>query len=418
MKMVMIYLAILPAAVLMYFIYKADKVEKEPVELLVKIFLYGVVTTISAVILELLGDDILGFFLYEDSLPFIFLENFFVVALAEELGKYVVVKKVAWKHPAFNYTFDAVVYAVFASLGFAVLENILYLTDASITTAVMRGVLAVPGHAIDAVFMGSYFGAAKRCEALGDKNGMKTNLQKALIVPVGIHGFYDFCLSVSDYYPIAIVVFFVFEICITIYAIRKVKKLSASDTALFPTGYYPGATIAAQMYNQRAMGFEPMPVQPAMNFDPMTGQPLQPIAQPVQPAMNFDPMTGQPLQPVMQPVQPAMNFDPMTGKPLHPVEQPVQPVVQPAMNFDPMTGKPLHPAAQSAVQPVMQPIQPAMNFDPMTGEPLHPVAQPAQSAVQPSTPADNDAPAEPKEFVPVTPIQYDPVTGQPVVITE
>ncbi|WP_034476066.1 PrsW family intramembrane metalloprotease, partial [Butyrivibrio proteoclasticus] len=282
--MVMIYLAILPAAVLMYFIYKADKVEKEPVELLVKIFLYGVVTTISAVILELLGDDILGFFLYEDSLPFIFLENFFVVALAEELGKYVVVKKVAWKHPAFNYTFDAVVYAVFASLGFAVLENILYLTDASITTAVMRGVLAVPGHAIDAVFMGSYFGAAKRCEALGDKNGMKTNLQKALIVPVGIHGFYDFCLSVSDYYPIAILVFFVFEICITIYAIRKVKKLSASDTALFPTGYYPGATIAAQMYNQRAMGFEPMPVQPAMNFDPMTGQPLQPVMQPIQPA--------------------------------------------------------------------------------------------------------------------------------------
>lgn len=395
--MVMIYLAILPAAALMYFIYKADKVEKEPVELLVKIFLYGVVTTISAVILELLGDDILGFFLYEDSLPFIFLENFFVVALAEELGKYVVVKKVAWKHPAFNYTFDAVVYAVFASLGFAVLENILYLTDASITTAVMRGVLAVPGHAIDAVFMGSYFGAAKRCEALGDKNGMKTNLQKALIVPVGIHGFYDFCLSVSDYYPIAIVVFFVFEICITIYAIRKVKKLSASDTALFPTGYYPGATIAAQMYNQRAMGFEPMPVQPAMNFDPMTGQPLQPV---------------------MQPDQPAMNFDPMTGQPLHPIAQPVQPVVQPAMNFDPMTGEPLHPAAQSAVQPVMQPIQPAMNFDPMTGEPLHPVAQPVQSVVQPSTPADNDAPAEPKEFVPVSPVQYDPVTGQPVVLPE
>ncbi len=391
--MVMIYLAILPAAVLMYFIYKADKVEKEPVELLVKIFLYGVVTTISAVILELLGDDILGFFLYEDSLPFIFLENFFVVALAEELGKYVVVKKVAWKHPAFNYTFDAVVYAVFASLGFAVLENVLYLTDASITTAVMRGILAVPGHAIDAVFMGSYFGAAKRCEALGDKNGMKTNLQMALIVPVGIHGFYDFCLSVSDYYPIAILVFFVFEICITIYAIRKVKKLSASDTALFPTGYYPGATIAAQMYNQRAMGFEPMPVQPAMNFDPMTGQPLQPVMQPVQPV-----------------VQPAMNFDPMTGQPLHPIEQPVQPVMQPAMNFDPMTGKPLHP-----VQPA---VQPAMNFDPMTGQPLHPIAQPVQSVVQPSTPADNDAPAEPKEFVPVTPIQYDPVTGQPVVITE
>ena len=385
--MVMIYLAILPAAVLLYFIYKADKVEKEPVELLVKIFLYGVVSTISAVILEVLGDEILGIFLYEDSFLFILLENFLVVALAEEFGKYFVVKKIAWKHPAFNYTFDAVVYAVFASLGFAVLENILYLTDASFTTAVMRGILAVPGHAIDAVFMGSYFGAAKRCEALGDKKGMKTNLQKALIVPVCIHGFYDFCLSISDYYPIAILVFIVFEICITIYAIRKVKKLSASDTAFFPTGYYPGATIAAQMYNQRTMGFEPMP-----------GQPVQPTFQPVmQPGMNFDPMTGKPLHPMAQPGQP--------------VVQPVAQAVQPAMNFDPMTGKPLH---SMPAQSVVQPMQPAMNFDPMTGKPLHPAAQPVQS----TTPADDDAPAEPKEFVPVTPIQYDPVTGQPVILTE
>jgi RsiW-degrading membrane proteinase PrsW (M82 family) len=294
----MVYLAVIPAIFLMFYVYKADKVEKEPIGLLVKIFIGGVLTTISAIILETIGENVLSVFVYQDSYLFVFLENFFVVALAEEAGKYLVVKKVAWKHPAFNYTFDAVVYAVFASLGFAALENILYLTDATITTAVMRGVLAVPGHAIDAVFMGSYFGYAKRCEALGDKAGTKNNLRKALWIPVFIHGFYDFCLSVD--FELAIVVFFVFEIFITIYAVKKVKKLSASDTAIFPDGRYPGATTVSQLVGQGVIELDQTSgqvvyhVPPKMNYDPVTGEPLD-MAQ-TQQNYNYDPMTGEKLR--------------------------------------------------------------------------------------------------------------------------
>ncbi len=338
MRLFMIFLAILPAAVLMWYIYSKDKIEKEPAGLLVKIFLFGVLTTISAIILENVGEAVISFFVYEDTILYTAIDMFLVVALAEEAGKYFVVKKVAWKHPAFNYTFDAVVYAVFASLGFAALENILYVIDDSISTAVMRALLSVPGHAIDAVFMGNYFGMAKRCEALGDESGKKYNLKMALIVPVLTHGFYDFCLSIDV--PGAMVVFFIFEVVITIVAFNKVNKLSREDTSIFPDGFYPGANRAQQLYYQGLVnGYQPVqgfiPIaqsQPVQGFNPVAQpQPVQGY-QSTQPrfAMNFDPMTG---EPIAKP-QYAMNFDPMTGEPI------AKP--KPAMNFDPVTGEPLN----------------------------------------------------------------------------
>lgn len=273
----MIVLALLPAVILLYMIYKADKIEKEPIGLLAKLFIFGVLSTISAMVLETIGCELIGIFFYEEDLIYIIIENFFIVALAEEIGKYIVVKKFAWNHPAFDYTFDAVVYAVVASLGFAAFENIMYLTDETLSTALMRGVLAVPGHAIDAVFMGYFFGLAKRYEVMGDKKRTKKNLKKALWIPVFTHGFYDFCLSVD--YTFMLVVFFVFEIFITIYAIRMIKKLSKEDTALYG-GTYPGANKVMQMLSKGVIRYDPMTgqayyVDPAtMNFDPVTGQPL------------------------------------------------------------------------------------------------------------------------------------------------
>ena len=63
----MVYLAVIPAIFLMFYVYKADKVEKEPIGLLVKIFIGGVLTTISAIILETIGENVLSVFVYQDS---------------------------------------------------------------------------------------------------------------------------------------------------------------------------------------------------------------------------------------------------------------------------------------------------------------------------------------------------------------
>ncbi len=369
-------LGILPAALLMRYIYKKDRIDKEPKGLLALLFFLGAVSTIFAALIENIGEDIIDDYFYTDSIVFLAIDAFLVVALAEELGKYFVVKKFAWNNAAFNTTFDAVVYAVFASLGFATLENILYLFDGSVYTAIVRGILSVPGHAIDAVFMGNYLGIAKRYEALGDNKGKKANLRKALLMPVLTHGFYDFCLFVQS--PISLLSFLIYEIIITVYTIKKVNKLSKEDTLLFPGGFYPGHYAASQLYMQGSIpGYQPASFQPgvyqqggyqqgsfqpggyqatsfqsagyqtpyfqsgANNFDPMTGQPI--VQQ--QPVQRFDPNTGRPIYQQ----SPTQRFDPNTGKPIY------QP---PTLRFDPETGKPVYQQG------------PEQRFDPNTGQRL------------------------------------------------
>ena len=225
-------LAVLPAIVLLVVIYRADNIEKEPFSLMAKVFGLGALTTISAMILEEIGLFILSFFFYTPNALYTFFEMFCVVALAEEAGKYFVLKKATWKNKEFNFSFDGIVYSVCASLGFAILENILYVFQGGFSTAVMRAITAVPGHCIFGIFMGIYYGIAKGCELRGDENGKKLNLKKALLVPIFLHGFYDFSCSLE--YDGMFLVFILLEIFMTVNAIKMVKKMSKEDKPLNP----------------------------------------------------------------------------------------------------------------------------------------------------------------------------------------
>ena len=226
----LLLLAVLPGIVLFAVIRGQDKIEKEPAGLLWKLFIGGALTTVSAMLLGWLGGEFLLDGLDPASIEYLLIDNFLVTALVEEGGKYFVMKRSTWRHPAFNYTFDAVVYAVTASLGFAVVENILYVMDADITTALLRAVLSVPGHAFDAVFMGYYYGLAKAAQTAGDKRAMRGNLRSALWVPVLLHGFYDFCLDAES--TEFIIAFIVFDVLLTVLAIRRVKKSSRADAPI------------------------------------------------------------------------------------------------------------------------------------------------------------------------------------------
>lgn len=223
-------LAILPAVVLMVFLWRMDTIEKEPRGLLAKLFAFGALTVVSAIVLGIIGTECILSLLIPGSLVYLLVDNFLITALVEEGGKYFVLKRLTWNHPAFDYTFDAVVYAVTASLGFATLENIAYVLDSDLGTALMRAILSVPGHAIDGLFMGSFYGAAKLCERMGDQKGKKQNLRRALWVPVLIHGFYDFCLESESGF--LLLTFLVFEVFITVTAYRRVKRLSREDQPL------------------------------------------------------------------------------------------------------------------------------------------------------------------------------------------
>lgn len=225
----MFFLAILPGIVLFAVVWRSDKIEKEPPKLLRKLFLFGMLTTISTYIIGTAGDKVI-FFLDPASLVYLLIENFIIVALVEESGKFFVLKKLTWKHPSFDYTFDAVVYAVTASLGFAVLENILYLLDGDMTTAIMRALLSVPGHVIYAIYMGYYYGMAKVEDTKGNGDLVRRYLIKALAIPALLHGFYDFCLDSG--YDLLLLAVAVFEIVLTVKGVKKLRQLSKNDTAI------------------------------------------------------------------------------------------------------------------------------------------------------------------------------------------
>ncbi len=223
----MLFLALVPSVILIAYIYKKDTVEKEPPKLLAKLFCLGALTTVSAAVAEfVLGAVALALF-PAGSLFYLIVENFLVVAFSEEMGKFVVLKLGTWKSPQFNYLFDGVVYAVVVSLGFATLENVLYLLDGSVTTGIMRGLLSVPGHAIDGLFMGYFYGLAKRAEYRGNVREKKANLFFACFIPIVMHGFYDFYLSAGLLAP-----YFLFEIVVTVVAILHVRRLSKNDGML------------------------------------------------------------------------------------------------------------------------------------------------------------------------------------------
>ena len=249
---VLVILAIIPAVIIIAFIYHKDKAEKEPLGLLVSLFIMGAtISVIGAIVAQSVMLKGLQEVIAEGTTGYNFIMCFFIVALSEEGFKFLVLRLRTWKHKAFNYTFDGIVYAVIVSLGFATLENILYLVkDGTYNLAIMRGVLSVPGHAIDAVFMGLFYGKAKYCQCAGDNSGKSKNMFLSLFVPILMHGFYDFCLFNSKNMEGIIVLFFVYEAVVTVSALVIIHKSSKNDTNIPGTGMgIPFYQFPAYPYN-------------------------------------------------------------------------------------------------------------------------------------------------------------------------
>ena len=191
-------LALIPVAGLLVLIYLKDKKEKEPIWLLVLLFFAGMSTVVSALILEPIGDLLIGLVFPEGTALNGILSAMLVVGPAEELGKYLVLRFVTWRNRHFDHSYDAIVYAVFVSLGFAALENIGYVTENGIGTAILRMFTSVPGHACFAVFMGYFYGKAKYTSLTNKKGKCAMFKLLAFFVPTVIHGIYDAILFGND----------------------------------------------------------------------------------------------------------------------------------------------------------------------------------------------------------------------------
>lgn len=228
--------ALVPAAFLMVQVYRLDRIEKEPAGLLLKLALFGALSGLAAGAIEGALTRVLDVTLGGSTLRLV-LENFLAVALVEEACKHWVVLKFAWNHPAFDYRFDAVVYCVFSALGFAALENILYVAEYGFAVAVSRALLSVPGHCFFAVYMGIYLGQAKMAERAMQRYYIELPdetpgqyLRASLLVPTLLHGFWDFSLSVGGW--LMTILFYLFVLAFFIDAYRKLRFAAGSDEQL------------------------------------------------------------------------------------------------------------------------------------------------------------------------------------------
>lgn len=220
--MILTSLAVLPGALLILYIYRLDKIENEPRSIMTKMFLLGVLSVVPAVILELIMTP----FVSSGSFISMLIENFICIALVEEGCKYVMLKA-SWKNKEFNYQFDGVVYAVTVSMGFAILENILYVQQGGLSTALLRAITSIPGHGIFAIYMGHYYGKAKMASVMKQNEMKKQLTRKALLIPILLHGTYDFLATV----PLTLfsMAFIVFVIAIEVIAFIRVREYSKRD---------------------------------------------------------------------------------------------------------------------------------------------------------------------------------------------
>lgn len=188
----LLLLAVAPVLIIILYIYYKDKYEKEPKRLLLFSFLLGsIVSVIITLGLYFIYDSVLP--LGHDTILQNFIKAFFVVGLSEEFSKYVIVRYYAQPNNEFNEPFDGIVYAVMVSMGFAATENIIYVLEGGLSTAILRAFTAVPAHASFAVLMGYFMGKAK----FSKQHRIQYNLTGLLLASL-FHGSYDFFLFIKS----------------------------------------------------------------------------------------------------------------------------------------------------------------------------------------------------------------------------
>lgn len=190
----LLLISILPVIILLGYIYIKDKNEREPFGLLLKSFGAGALVAVLILLWSLL-EGIMDFHLTAFADNSAFLKSFFQAAIPEEGLKLLFLYWLIWNNKEFNEHFDGIVYAVFVSMGFACVENILYVYTGGFQTGVIRALLSVPGHFLFAVIMGYFFSRARFTPS-----NRSLLMTMAFVCPVLAHGLYDtFCFSIDMY---------------------------------------------------------------------------------------------------------------------------------------------------------------------------------------------------------------------------
>lgn len=188
--LILLILALSPGLAIMLYIYLLDIHEPEPIGQLVISFFYGILSILLATgIIYLIYQNL---YLDKGSFSDMAIKAFVIVAVVEEGSKFLFIRGILYRNKNFNEPFDGIIYSVMVAMGFALMENIIYISYGDGGTAIVRMFTAVPAHALFAVLMGYFLGIAK----LENKHTGLYSLA-AIVVATLAHGIYDYFLFIS-----------------------------------------------------------------------------------------------------------------------------------------------------------------------------------------------------------------------------
>ncbi len=229
MLYVIIFAAILPAFLLVLYIWLRDKWQREPLSQIFKGVFYGFLSTFIALLWEE-SLSYIGLIPEPQSVLGAFWNAFAGAAIPEEASKLLMIWLLLRRNKYFDERFDGIVYACCVGMGFAGTENIGYLLsniDAWESVAVSRAIFAVPGHFMFAVVMGYYYSLI----AFRDMSLTKKSL--VFWMPVLLHGLYDGILFTANVSPslqgVLIFVFYIFVFWMFRYGRKRIQTLSEAS---------------------------------------------------------------------------------------------------------------------------------------------------------------------------------------------
>ena len=215
----LLLISIAPIAIIALYVYMRDKYEKEPIGALITALLSGIIIVFPVVLIE---DGWLDLLPDLSGISGAFFNGFIVASLTEEGFKFITFFLLFWSNRNFNERYDGIVYTVYIALGFATVENLIYVYQGGYDVGLLRALTAVPAHALFGTVMGYHFGNARFYP------GRRVyHLFLAFLMPFIWHGLYDFLLFSQR--PFFLFLFIPLLVYFWINGLKKIKELSSSS---------------------------------------------------------------------------------------------------------------------------------------------------------------------------------------------
>ena len=255
-----IVFSILPVIIILSLIYNVEEVKKQPFWMIAILFIGGILSWVLVrYISNLLGNDIyksqVEVYSYVGDLGF-FLVSFGIIAVIEEICKFLIISICSIRNKNFTNPYDGIMYATCISLGFAFVENIMYIMNYGMSVAISRAIFSIPVHASFGIMMGYYFGLGKMCEKdmVNDKLKM---YYLSFFIPFLFHGLYDYLCNIKiPYINIILIIYVLLMYGFSIYLLVKLYKVDMKKirrTKEQVLVYHPPKNNYKNMYYENTM---------------------------------------------------------------------------------------------------------------------------------------------------------------------